>query len=224
MDKALIESIVAEVMAKLSPVAAASAAPAPRPNETKQLTAQLIDARVVTASVLEECCSTGTTRVVVSRKAIVTPAALDWLKSRKISWERGTAQAASAAVPSKSWLIILQSVTSASRAAVDELRKGGYRCELVGQDAEATDLAVRALSCSEMRGAIVLSEQAERIVCLANRNHKVRAAVLSTGRPWQQIREMLHPNLVCIPVAGRTFVELRRTLRDCLESPLEVSA
>ena len=127
------------------------------------------------------------------------------------------AAAEPAARNSGRWQLIVQTVTSNVRALQESLKRQpvGWKWELVGQPQEAVALAETFISTEDRDGVVVLSEYAEIIACRANRNERVRAAVISDRKQLELTRQHLGVNLVCINPNGRTFIELRNLLRDC---------
>ena len=72
-----------------------------------------------------------------------------------------------------------------------------------------------SISKAEHDGVAILSEYAEIIACRANRNERVRAAVISDRKQLELTMQHLGVNVVCINPNGRTFIEMRNLLRDC---------
>jgi hypothetical protein len=115
------------------------------------------------------------------------------------------------------WQIILQTVTPTVRTLHDGLRRmsEGWKIELVGLPSEAVELATKLIVTAESDGIVIFTEQAELIACKANRNDRVRAAVVQNAKQWDQVVKTVSANVVCISPIGRTFMELRNLLRDC---------
>ena len=124
------------------------------------------------------------------------------------------------------WQLILQTVTPTVKALHDGLKRQpeGWKIELVGQPVEAATLAIGAISKAEHDGVAILSEYAEIIACRANRNERVRAAVISDRKQLELTMQHLGVNVVCINPTGRTFVEMRNLLRDCVAKRPQVPA
>lgn len=172
---------------------------------------------VITADILEQSVRAGQS-VRFGRSSIITPAARDWLNSKRTSWSRQDKNSASAngGAPIK-WQVILQTMTPTVRSLQEGLRRmtDGWKIEVVGQPLEAADLATSLVSTAECDGVVIFTEQAELIVCKANRNDRVRAAVMQNTKQWEQVMRTLSANVVCISPVGKTFVELRNLLKDC---------
>jgi hypothetical protein len=85
-----IDRIVAEVVRRLRAIMATSSTPAAAVRETTN-SLNLSD-KVITLQTLRGRLE-GITTVIVSERAIVTPAVKDELRDRKIRWERATTKA-----------------------------------------------------------------------------------------------------------------------------------
>lgn len=204
-------SATAPLMAIPSVPAASSAI------EVKPAVAELLSA-VITADMLESAVRPGQT-LRIGRTSILTPSARDWLQSKRTTWSRQDKAAANGGGSSNraKWQIILQTVTPTVRALHEGLKRlsDGWKIELVGQPAEASSMATHLISTSECDGVVIFTEQAELVACRANRNERVRAAVMQSSKQWEQVIRTLSANVVCISPIGRTFVELRNLLREC---------
>jgi hypothetical protein len=227
VDQALIDRIVSNVLAQLQPEPPRPVVEAPKPaTETPKApvpsAAVEITAAIITADLLAESVRGGLP-LRIGRKSILTPSARDWLNTKKISWSRGGLVAEKPAAESATrgiarWQLIVHTVTPNVRNLYEGLKRQaeGWKLELVGQAVEAATLAARAISTADQDGIVVLSEFAEIISCRANRNDRVRAAVVSDRKQLEMTRQHLGVNLVCINPNGRTFIELRNLLRDCM--------
>jgi hypothetical protein len=238
VNQALIDEIVSNVLAQLQPAPARPVAapvmdePAPQTAtlpEPKSTAIEVTEA-VITADLLAGAVR-GARSITIGVRSILTPSARDWLNTRKISWNRGGAEVSAAlagpAVGNSSsssqrsrWQLLLQTVTPNVRALHESLKRqpDGWKLDLVGAPNEAATLAARLISTAEADGVVVLTEYAEIIACRANRNERVRAAVIVDRKQLELTRQHLGVNLVCINPHGRTFIELRNLLRDCATS------
>lgn len=242
MNQAVIDEIVANVLAQLQPVAVRPVKPAPPAvaasnavtpnvatvNSSTSVAAQPVTPKlnvaelivpVITADLLENSVRPGQT-LRIGRTSILTPSARDWLNSHKTAWSRQDRSAGangSKTAGRANWQIILQTVTPSVRALHDGLRRlaEGWKIELVGLPLEAAALAISRISTADCDGVVIFTEQAELIACKANRNDRVRAAVIQNNKQWEQVMRTLSANVVCISPIGRTFIELRNLLRDC---------
>lgn len=221
MDQALIEQIVSNVLTQLQRAPIRTVVNEPKPEQKPALSIVEITSPVITANMLAEAVRNGQP-LRIGRKSILTPAARDWLNTKKIAWSRVDSTTPSVAgVVAKDrarWQLIVQTVTPTVRALHDSLKRNseGLKIDLVGQALEAATVAASALTTAERDGVIVISEFAEVIACRANRSERVRAAVISDRKQLELTRQHLGVNLVGINPNGRTFIELRNLLRDCV--------
>lgn len=196
---------------------------APTPVESKLATVDLISP-VITADVLEATVRPGQA-LRIGRGSILTPSARDWLNAKRISWTRqdksaGANSSATGSTAKFRWQLVLQTVTPSVQALHEGLRRlaDGWKAELVGQPMEAAALATSLINTADCDGVVVFSEYAEFIACKANRNERVRAAVMHNSKQWELVTRTLGANVVCISPVGRTFIELRNLLRECAAS------
>ena len=174
---------------------------------------------IITADLLETSVSPGLS-LRIGRSSILTPSARDWLHAKHTAWSRQEKSGSTSAGPMGTkgrWQIILQTVTPTVKALHEGLRRlsEGWKIELVGQPSEAAAMATGLICTAGCDGVVIFTEQAELIACKANRNDKVRAAVIQNSKQWESVMRTLSANVVCISPIGRTFIELRNLLRDC---------
>jgi hypothetical protein len=230
VNQALVDQIVANVLAQLQPAPprpvieqpspkVQPVPAAPRPQATE------LTAAVITADLLAATVRTGMA-LQIGRKSIVTPAARDWLHTNKVVWSRSGSVAPQTLVATEptvkvvsvgKWQLVIQTVTANVRALQDAFkrRSDGWDIELVGQPHEAALAAIRSISTAERDGVVVISDFAEVIACRANRNARVRAAVITDRKQLELASQHLGVNLVCVNPQAKTFIELRNLLRDC---------
>lgn len=231
MNQALVDQIVANVLAQLQPAPPRPVIeqPAPKPQPVvpaaSRPQATELTAAVITADLLAATVRTGMA-LQIGRKSIVTPAARDWLHTNKVAWSRSGSVAPQSLVASEptvkvvsvgKWQLVIQTVTANVRALQDAFKRqsDGWDIELVGQPHEAASAAIRSISTAERDGVVVISDFAEVIACRANRNARVRAAVIADRKQLELASHHLGVNLVCVNPQGKTFIELRNLLRDC---------
>jgi hypothetical protein len=217
VDQALIDQIVSNVLAQLQPAPVRPVIEEPKP-QSKPSVIELT-APVITAEILSETVRVGIP-LRIGRKSILTPSARDWLHTKKITWSRSeqfSVASDSAMKHVGRWQLIVQTITPNVRSLQDAIKRQpeGWKMELVGQPLEAATQAATVIGTAERDGVAVLSEYAEVIACRANRNERVRAAVISDRKQLELTRQHLGVNVVCINPNGRTFIELRNLLRDC---------
>lgn len=231
MNAGLIDEIVNSVLAQLRPAPAIPPAPAAARPAAETPVAQVaapavatlaeVSAPVITADLLAKQV-VGVREIRIGEKSILTPAAADWLKAKRITWTRGRSRATSMAVSSvcARWCLIQQSVTPIVSGVKDWLLKQstGWRAELSGTVGEAVEQAVGLVAKAEVRGVVIITEAPEVAACRANRNEAIRSAAVAGRGSWTSIRSQLSPNVVCVRPSGLAFMELRNLLKDIGES------
>ena len=228
MDQALIQQIVSNVLAQLQPASVRPVVELPKSTtKTTTVVKSVVEkpavieltASIITAGLLEETARVGQP-LKIGRRSILTPSARDWLHTKRIDWSRIDKLATSGNGTTKGaarWQLIVQTITPTVKALHDGLKRQpeGWKIELVGQVIEAATLAIGSIGKAEHEGVVILSEFAEIIACRANRNERVRAAVISDRKQLELTMQHLGANVVCINPNGRTFIEMRNLLRDC---------
>ena len=202
---------------KLLAIPNAGASP---PEKSTTPTAMTIRERIVTADLLQEQVQPGT-RIVISRQAIVTPAAQDYLRNNRITFERQDASASNINASSVRWKIILSSVGEHTARAIDAVcrLKRQVQQEISGAAMEAAVAAISAISRGEVAGIVVVVTSTEVVACRTNRNAAVRAAVINDLASWSKVQPQLKPNVVCINPQGRSFMELQNILNKVVSGP-----
>jgi len=210
MDQTLIEQIVANVLAQLQPAAASRAE-----GMASLATEVQLDHPIITADVLEDRVRNGQL-VQIGAKSILTPSARDWLRENNIRWQRAGRTSANAVAASRR-ILLIGTVTPAVRNLREALT--GWKQELLGRPAELAEAAVRAIASGDAELVVAVSEAADVVACRANRNDRVRAAVVTSVEHLHLLAEHLGPNVLVINPRGRSFVELRNLLRALAALP-----
>jgi hypothetical protein len=155
-------------------------------------------------------------RLVVAPKAVITPAAKDLLKERRIAISR-TAATAPANRPA---LVIgvtdtafdpaaLLHMVSPAASSVERLAKTGV-ATVVAEVAEAVT--------KEGRLGLVFSGQPHVAACLANRRPGVRAAVARDREEVAQAVGSLSLNLLVVDPASRSLFQLGQMVKQFLDA------
>jgi hypothetical protein len=211
-QQVLIEQIVAEVMRRLIPTASSALASSETNNgKTTQLTDSIISADVLAEKVA------GRKTVVVGARAIVTPSARDWLRHNKVELIHGaTATTVSAAMKSDKLVITHSASQTIDRVLEDASRQsnGGWNRNSVESAEDAAKKAIGELRRASSRVIVVLTSEPEVVACLANRNEKVKAAVVADAAAVARVKSGLDGNVFVVDPAGRSFFELRNILRQ----------
>ncbi len=225
-----IDRIVAQVMEELRPEPAPGpsaakihlppASPvgsAPKVAPTPQKPAARPEAVVFTEAVITGSLLEG--RVGESRSvrfaphAVLTPTARDFLRIKQIEWSREAGNAVTAS--SAQWQAIVSKSFPPVLSAIEALKTAGegWELRLSGTSMEAARQAVSAIARAEATGIAVFAEDPDVVACLANRNSRVRAAVVHNTEALASLRRILGPNVLAISPANKSFFELRNLLK-----------
>ncbi|MBX3443917.1 MAG: hypothetical protein KF774_16030 [Planctomyces sp.] len=170
---------------------------------------------VITAEVVSQIPG-GATQLVISPRAVVTPAALDLVRSRKLTIRRETpAPAGSPAPAARRLAIVVSGSPVLDRVLLD--RTSGWRRELLGCPDDAATLAIRELSRGEVDAVLIFTSKPFRAACRANRNAQVRAVAVSGIEDLKAAVGELRVNAACVDPTGRGDFEIRRWLRTADE-------
>lgn len=219
-----IDRIVENVLNQISAGGSASKL-APVQNSAKPLQARSqvsLPGSVITAEVIGGVAEGSL--VTVRPKAIITPAAWDAIRLRRIQLERGSLEVASSpkgAAGSQSEtrpevaapLLIVVRNTSGVRQLEEQLA-GKWKRELLGCPDDAAKLAISEISRGAVSAVIILAEQSHRAACLANRHEQVKAVAVQDAGDVRAIRQQLRANVWCVNPDGRSYFELRNLIQQ----------
>lgn len=193
---AQIERLVREVLAQLAPM------PAPRAEATTEL---WLEQSVIAVRDLEERLAQ-VKQVVVPAKAILTPAARDFLKERGIQVRRATVVTPKASRPT-TLLLGVAETRHETTAVISQLRQRGVQVEQLARTGLKTVVAELAIEASRGgRRAWLLTEATHEAVCLANRTPGVWAATAQHRGELAAARKAIPLNFVITnPAASTTF-------------------
>lgn len=166
---------------------------------------------VITEALLAEAVN-GSAQVRIGPKAVLTPSARDFLRSRGIEIVReGQARSTN----SVRWQVLVTKSTPQIAAAVESLKTIGISCDLrlLGVPAEAVAQGIGALCRGETEQIVIFTDQPEWTACHANRNDRVRAAAVSDVASVERVQLSLKANVLAINPAGRSLIELSALLR-----------
>ncbi len=182
--------------------------------QSKTGTAVRLDAKVVTEDTLEASVN-GHSVVEIGDGVVVTPTGRDWLRRQNVELIRGKSSTSTAAAgPAKSGVAIVQSSSEAVEKVLDHFNStAGWQPERAAGHDDAVRLAVTAVS-HDASPVIVFSAEPEAVVCEANRNSKVRAAVVHDVAAVGRVKNSMQGNLFVITPAERSFFELRYLLHS----------
>jgi hypothetical protein len=172
--------------------------------------ARLGDA-IVTAEVVEHQVPKGSTIISVGPKAILTPAALDVVRARKLTIQReSAAKTVANTVAARRLAIVVRSTPVLERRL--QMSAPTWRRELLGCPDDAATLAISAICRGEVDAVAIFATQQHRAACLANRNERIKAAALSSVDEIKLAAAQIRLNVVCVDPTNRPDFELRRWL------------
>lgn len=210
-QQVLIEQIVQDVMRRLMPnTATAPASPATDNGHE----AVLVDS-VITADLLAENFS-GRKQITVTPKAIVTPSARDWLRHHRVTLIRGAESKAIRHTRESDRLVLTHSADQTIDRVLEEATRptnGGWNRKSVSCAEEAAKKVIGEFRRESSQVIVVLTSEPEVVACLANRNEKVRAAVVADAAAVARVKSRLNGNVFVVDPTGRSFFELRNILR-----------
>ncbi len=211
-----IDQIVANVLSQLSsPGEAVSDVSAP-PQSVEKDSRHRLAGSVVTADQLENL-EAGRV-VLVGEKAIITPAAGDVVRERKLVIERTsgsfglqkTVDTNPRRINSKLSVAIVRHTDNVQQA-IDEL--GELNRELVSCPDDAAKFAISELCRDGAETVLIFAEQTHRAACLANRNSKAKAVVVKDSGEVKTVLKQLRANVWCIDPTDRSYFELKNLLK-----------
>lgn len=176
-----------------------------------------LDAKVVTEDTLEASVN-GHVVVEVDARTIVTPTGRDWLRRRNVELIRGNSSTTSVAAEQRkpAGVAIVQTSSDAVEKAIDHFASSaGWRQERVGSREDAVRLA-RAAATGDTSPVVVISAEPEAVACDANRDPKIRAAVIDDAATVGRVKESMQGNLFVVSPSGRSFFELRHLLHSLI--------
>ena len=193
-----------------------NAASAPASSATNNGQSAQLAESVITADVLAENGS-GRAAITVGERAIVTPSAHDWLRHNKVKLIRGVASATASPAKTSDRLVIVHSASQTVDRVLEDagqLTNGGWNRKGVVSVDEAAKKVIGELRRENSRVIVVLTSEPEVAACLANRNDKVKAAVVADTAAVGRVKSGLDGNVFVIDPAERSFFELRNIIRQ----------
>lgn len=191
---------------------------------------QLLNVRVIGTRELE-VVKPETKRVIVQRGTVVTPAARDWLREKKIelAWatsgntanakKNGENTLVLAAKPVTRQIVLGQAATRFDATAlVRQLESRGYavqRMAHAGLDQVARELAASA--AFDGTPAVLLTDQPWAAIVAANRHSSARAAWVRDRRETIAAQREMGMNLAIISVAGQSPFGILNTVLPFIE-------
>jgi ribose 5-phosphate isomerase RpiB len=217
-----VERVVREVLARLS----AGGTPVPRPaaTETKKAEGELaLSEKLVTLAALEGRLA-GVKQLVVPAKAVITPAARDLLRERKIAVVRGTSAGAKGIAAGSLLVGVAETSFDATRliarlreigVEVEQLAKTGLT-SVCGEVAEGVALGGKL--------GLILSGNGPAAICLANRRRGVRAALGQRIEDVDRAIKTIGANLLVVEPSRVSLFEMRRSVEAFCRGPRTIAA
>ena len=221
-----VDEIVREVLAQLAGHAVSDASWNPtvstakvKESETKNTAAKnelRIDARVVSLAELDGRLE-GVTQITVCNLAVLTPAARDLLRQKKISVGYRIEQKSTAAIrhtlsiglaETRFEPTLLVRMLSESGTAVEQIARSG----LASVTDELCDLAAKSGHL-----CLLLTGQTAASVCLANRQRGVRAVLGVNVKSVSEAVSAIGANVLIVDSSGRSAFELRQMVREFIK-------
>ena len=212
LDSRTIDDIVTGVLQQLGAARTVVTAPTPAPANAAAAGANgsvVLQDAVITEDVLQTRAGNAG-RVQIAKTAVITPSGRDWLRRRSVTVERVSASAGKKQI---GWRLVVVDGTSAVDKLNEEAERSGWETRRIGDIEEAVVWSVSALSDGSVGGVVVLTNQAARAACRANRNAKVRAAVADSASAVKTIQAELGANLLAVAPGDRSYFELRNLLK-----------
>lgn len=215
-ERVNVDEIVRQVLAQLASRGTRGSATLSTENQTNKHELR-IDARVVSLAELEGRLA-GVRQISVCKQAIITPAARDLLREKKIqvgyriegkkvcaghhTLTLGVAETNVDPAP-------LVRLVGQAGQPIEQLARSG----LVSVTDELCDLAAKGGHLG-----LLLTGQSAAAVCLANRQRGVRAAVGVSASSVSEAVRQIGVNLLVVDPNGRTTYELRNMVRAFAQS------
>jgi len=162
-------------------------------------------------------------RLLVPAKAVITPAARDLLRDRKIQVTRGTGSGSKAMVTG-SLLVGLAETNFDATKLVARLRETGVEVEQLARTGLATVSAEigEGVALSGKLG-LILTGNGSAAACLANRRRGVRAVLASRIEDVERAVKTMGANLLVVEPARVSLFELRRSVEAFCRGPRTIA-
>lgn len=207
-----LEQIVREVLRRLRELEKEKQGDKAAKRDDRRAGELWLSERLVTLAALKDKLP-GIKTIVVPRRAIITPAARDEIKTRNITLEYSDNTNNQTVSGRK----LLFAVTTNYSAAALLKRAASANIKVEKVDAANWSEAVRQmteqLQGKQMVGVILTAEPAAA-ACLANRNAAIRAAVVSDPRSANDAIDSLGANLLAIDPAAMSLYTLENILKE----------
>jgi hypothetical protein len=162
----------------------------------------------------------GHREVVLAPRAVITPSALDELRSRGVQLVR----AEESDKKGPTWGIGQDRPYPLVQSAVRALARDGVVLKewpgLEGLPCRWAQAVAECVAAGECAGGVLFCEGPELVACVANKVRGLRAVAVSTVGAAARALWHLAPNLLVVEMPGRTFFEARQLVRMlCAAAP-----
>ncbi len=220
----LVEQVVAAVMQELADTDDVCS-----DGELQASATVVFSEKVITEEVLKSRISQAKS-IHVNTAAILTPSALEFLRSNHIECHRltQTANSASQLEPNSAtrFRLVNSNTNDAAKRVVEDAisrEETVWSEQLASNCREAAELAVSSICRGDANAVAVLATAATGVACFANRNKKVRAAAVVDARGVSLAKAEIGANLIAINPDGKSFFELRNMLKTFASGGLQNS-
>jgi hypothetical protein len=159
----------------------------------------------------------GHREVVLSPRTIVTPLAVDDLRSRGIRVIRSDEPNAESRQPKAAWGYAQERPNPLVQSAVEAVRRDGIDLRELRASGESCSRWAKALAeCvarGECQGGVLFCQDPGLVCCVGNKLAGLRAVAVVNIAQTERAALTLGANLVAVEMPGRTFFELRQILR-----------
>ncbi len=155
----------------------------------------------------------------IGKNSVLTPSALDFLRTNQISWQRVEMPNVEKREPASQsrWHMISVDRTESTDQLMNDLYSGQWSQVSAADCAEAAAKGISAICRAEATDVLIISQQPVKAACLANRNDKVRAVVLKQAGDVVAAIKELNPNLWAINPLDRSYFELKNLLKTLMK-------
>ncbi|MDZ4784043.1 MAG: hypothetical protein SGJ19_27660 [Planctomycetia bacterium] len=204
-----IERLVREVLAQLAPAAALPSAAAPRSTMELWLEQPVVSLRDI------ERRLNGVQAVVVSPRTIITPAAIDFLRERRIAIRRTTTQPIKPAATGTTLLLGVAETKFEPAMLIDYIARRGVGIEQIARTGLKTVVGELADEVAKGgRRAWLLTESTHQAVCLANRTPGVWAAPANHRGELQSAQQAIPVNFLITSPQQVNWLQLAQLAQD----------
>jgi hypothetical protein len=214
VDSSLVDRIVHGVLRQLQgPPVAEKPAPAPATPTPAAVPKSVggdhkLAQSVITAGLIEEQVPRTASAVLVSPRAIITPAALDVVRARKLTIRRESAAGSQQQAKNVSPLL---AIVVRNTPVVERLSKQrAWRRELLGCPDDAAKAAISSITRGDASAVVIFAAQNHRAACFVNRNASVKAAAVHSFDALRGALDQLRLNVLCIDPTGLSDFEITR--------------